>query len=286
MLELDGLKYLPCGSRPSGKRGGGVAILIDSTKLNIEKLQVNVPNNLEVLWTIVRPKELHQGSKFKEYIVCSLYSPPASRKNRKMLDHLISTTHALMARFPTAAVFLGGDINSLPLAPLLQALPRFKQTVAHNTYKNKIIDVILMNCSELYAVPVVTAPLLPDDARHAAPSDHRVPVARPLAACTVQSYSNVYTEKICRPLPESSVRLFMQWIHTEQWDSVPEHGSSTEQVTAYEQLVMEKVEHFFPEKKIRVTAKDQEFITAELKHLIGRKRGSGRLGEEVRDILH
>ena len=65
MLELDGLKYLSCGSRPSGKRGGGVAILIDSTRLNIEKLQIHVPNNLEVLWTIVRPKELHQGSKFK-----------------------------------------------------------------------------------------------------------------------------------------------------------------------------------------------------------------------------
>ena len=76
-LELDGLKYLSCGSRPSGKRGGGVAILVDSTKLNIEKLQIHVPNNLEVLWTIVRPKELNQGSKFKEYIVFSFYSPPS-----------------------------------------------------------------------------------------------------------------------------------------------------------------------------------------------------------------
>ena len=75
-----------------------------------------------------------------------------------------------------AAVVLGGDINSLPLAPLLQALPRFVQTVAHNTHKNKILDVILMNCSQYYAVPVVTAPLLPDDSRHGSPSDHSVPV--------------------------------------------------------------------------------------------------------------
>ena len=104
---MDGLKYISGGSRPSGKRRGGVAILIDSTKLNIEKLQVHVPNNLEVLWAIVRPKELPPGSKFKEYVVCSFYSPPSSRKNRKLLDHLISTMHALMARFPKAAFFLG-----------------------------------------------------------------------------------------------------------------------------------------------------------------------------------
>ena len=96
--------------------------MVDTTKVTMEKLDVHVPNNLEVQWAIVRPKVVAPHAKFKEYIVCSLYSPPASRKNRKMLDHLIATTHALMARYPAAAVFLGGDVNSLPLAPLIQDL--------------------------------------------------------------------------------------------------------------------------------------------------------------------
>ena len=99
-----------------------------------------------------------------------------------------------------------------------------------------------------------------------------MPVARPLAVSGVQSYSNVYTEKTCRPLPDSAVRHFMQWIHTEQWESVPEGGSTTEQVAAYEKLVMEKVDQLFPEKKIRVTGKDKEFITAELKTLDRKKK--------------
>ena len=64
----------------------------------------------------------------------------------------------------------------------------------------------------------------------------------------------------------------MQWIHTEQWESVPEGGSTTEQVAAYEKLVMEKVDQIFPEKKIRVTGKDKEFITAELKTLDRKKK--------------
>jgi hypothetical protein len=271
MLELEGLKYISCGSRPSGKRGGGAAILVDTRKYSIENIELNVPHNLEVQWAIVRPKQLSQSTKFKEYIVCSLYSPPASKKNKKLLDHLISTTHALMARFPGAAVYMGGDRNDLPLAPLLRALPRFVQTVAHNTHGNKIIDVLLMNCSSYYAVPEISAPLLPDDCRVAKPSDHKVPIARPLALST-RPQCNIYKTKTCRPLPDSAVRTFMRWIHTEQWDSVPTDGSTTAQVAAYEKIVEEKVEQLFPEKTIRITNKDKDFITAELKTLDRKKK--------------
>ena len=59
---------------------------------------------------------------------------PASRKNKKLLDHLTSCTHALMAKFPWAAVILAGVKNDLPLASLLL------QSVAQNTHKDKIID--------------------------------------------------------------------------------------------------------------------------------------------------
>ena len=35
MLQLEGLKYISCGSRPSGKRGGGAAILLDTRKYSM-----------------------------------------------------------------------------------------------------------------------------------------------------------------------------------------------------------------------------------------------------------
>ena len=175
-----------------------------------------------------------------------------------------------MARFPSAAFYIGGDKNSLPLAPLLQALPKFAQIVAHCTHGQKIIDVLLVSCSDMYAVPVVTPPVLPDDPRHGAPSDHGVPVARPLATAEV-AVSNVYTVKVNRPLPDSSVGLFMQWIHAEKWGAIPSSGSPTEMVAAFEALVQAKVEELFPEKRIRITKKDKEFITAELK-TIDRKK--------------
>ena len=78
MMEMRGLKYISCGARPSGKRGGGAAIIVDTTKFSLERLDVQVPNNLEVQWGLVRPKEILQSTKFKESIFCSFYSPPAS----------------------------------------------------------------------------------------------------------------------------------------------------------------------------------------------------------------
>ena len=67
----------------------------------------------------------------------------------------------------------GADKNSL-----LQALPRFKQIVTQPTHGNKTIDVIIMNCADLYAVPQVGTPVLPDDP-HQAPS-------RPTGRCRSQ----------------------------------------------------------------------------------------------------
>ena len=88
VLQMDELKYISCGSRSSGNRGGGAAILIDTRKYSIENLDINIPHNLEVQWTIVRPKELSQNSKFKEYIVCSFYSPRQQEEEAAGLPHL------------------------------------------------------------------------------------------------------------------------------------------------------------------------------------------------------
>ena len=90
MLEIDGLKYLS-KSRPSTKRGGGVALITNLKKFSIEKLDVCIPNNLEVIWGLLKPKHPPAGSEYKNIIVCCFYSPPNSRKNSKLGDHLVGT---------------------------------------------------------------------------------------------------------------------------------------------------------------------------------------------------
>ena len=100
-----------------------------------------------------------------------------------------------MTKFLGAAVFLAGDKNELPLPSLLLGLPNFVQSVAHPTHKDKIIDVIVTNCGQYYTVPEVTSTILLDNPRHAAPSDHMVLVARPVARSACPQ-SNSYSKAI------------------------------------------------------------------------------------------
>ena len=69
---LEGLKYI---STPrTQKRGGGAAIVVNMRSFTLEKIQVIIPHQLEVVWGLVRPKKF--SSRIKEVIVGAFYSPP------------------------------------------------------------------------------------------------------------------------------------------------------------------------------------------------------------------
>ena len=66
MLEISGLKYIST-ARPPNKNGvsyGGAAIVVNLKKFTCEKLKVNTPSNLEVVWGLLRPK--NPSAKFKQ----------------------------------------------------------------------------------------------------------------------------------------------------------------------------------------------------------------------------
>ena len=69
MMELDGLKYLS-KSRPSSKKGGGAAIVINVEKFSIERLDIVIPSNLEVIWGLLKPNS-DMPCRFKKIITCS-----------------------------------------------------------------------------------------------------------------------------------------------------------------------------------------------------------------------
>ena len=93
------------------------------------------------------------------------------------------------------------------------ALPKCKQIVTKCTYKNKKIhDVILTNMSYLYAVPYVCPAVQVDVPGQGVPSDHDMAVAVPLAGAGAGAVTREYTTRTSRPMPESRVREFGQWI--------------------------------------------------------------------------
>ena len=155
----------------------------------------------------------------REIIVVTFYSPPKSKSKTKLLDHIISTCHALLTKHPRAGIVIGGERNEMNISPLLTAMPRLKQILTKATCNGKILDVLLTNLHEFYSVPMIVPPVPADNPSQGKPSDHSVPLARPHTT-TGNERTNDYKTRVTRPMPDSSIRQFAQWIINEDWDCV------------------------------------------------------------------
>ena len=109
-----------------------------------------------------------------------------------------------------------------------------------------------------------------DDPSKAKASDHSVPVCIPHTDRYTAPSRNYKIIKY-RPLPESSIRKFGEWLVTEGWNCIHDGMSATEQSVVFEQLVNKKLNQFCPEKEVRLSSQDKVFITSELK-LIKRQK--------------
>ena len=263
MFQMDGLKYI---STPRlTKRGGGAAIIVNLRNFSLEKMSIHIPDNLEVVWGLVRPKK--ESASIREIIVAAIYSPPHSKKNNLLLDHLLSTTHYLLSKYPRAGLVIGGDKNDLKISTLLSGIPRLRQIVTKYTHGRKILDVIMTNMSPLYGVPEIVQAVPPNNPLVGVASDHSTVVATPLAQDSV-GRSRDYITRTYRPLPQSGVLEFGQWICTEDWRSITDMENPTQQVQEFENIVMSKLDSIFPQKSVRINPNvDKPFYTADLKKL-------------------
>ena len=144
LLEMNGLKYIST-ARPGG--WGGAALIANQEKFSLEKLNVVIPHNLEIIWGLLRPKS--EDAYFKKIIVCSYYSPPNSRKNAKLTDHIVSTLHMLRTQYPDAPIMIGADKNSMDIKPILNCGLRLRQVVDLPTRNGKILDIIILDIPQL-----------------------------------------------------------------------------------------------------------------------------------------
>ena len=140
MLEMNGLKYIST-IRPTG--WGGAAILVNQERFALEKLNISVPHNLEVIWGLLKVKA--DNAYYKKIIVCSFYSPPKSRKNSKLCDHLVTTLHMLRTEYPDCPMILGADKNDMDIRPLLNCGLKLRQINDLPTRQGKILDILLLH---------------------------------------------------------------------------------------------------------------------------------------------
>ena len=93
MLEMKDIKFIST-PRPGVQRGGGAAIAVRLEKFSISKLNISIPRSVEVVWGLLKPKVV--SGKIGVIIACCFYSPPRSKKNGALIDHITVTLQSLL----------------------------------------------------------------------------------------------------------------------------------------------------------------------------------------------
>ena len=278
MLELQGVKYVST-PRPGVRRGGGTALACKEERFHISKLNIQIPRPLEACFALVKPK--NPTGKTNKFICCSFYAPPKSKFNNKLAEFLAATLGTLRTQHPGARVILGGDINNMKLG-LLQALdPTLKQIVRGVTNKNqdKTLDVILMDCQDLYQQPAILPPMCVDEGKTGKDSDHNGVEALPRSNLEREG-GDLRQRLVVQPFPESGLLRFGSQLMEEDWSKLESIQSTTEMVEVFEARSKELVDKQFPLKTVWVGPQDLPYFTEELRKLKRRRQRAYRKGRK------
>ena len=138
---------------------------------------------------------------------------------------------------------------------------------------------MITNLHQFYTIPEVISPLVPDDPSSASPSDHSIAVAAPLCA-NPKARINEYKSKTTRPMPDSQVRIFGQWIIQKDWITLDQLSTPSEQADVFQNSLMAKLDAVLPLKSVKISGKDKKWIDANLKELDRKKKREWQKNEK------
>ena len=264
LLEMKGLHYIST-PRPGQKRGGGAALVVNTEDFILSKLNIFIPHNLEVVWGLLRPKEI--TGKITKIILCSFYCPPRSTRKSALIEHMTITLQSLRTTFPKAGVIVSGDRNDLSIAKLQGIDPALSQTVLKGTRGQNILTVILTDLHLFYEEPQIVSPIDVDDpTKPGVPSDHNGVVMSPCTVISIPVRRQKYVRTV-RPITTSAINNIGQVLVEEEWKFMDPDLNPTELTELFEFYTTGILDIFCPQKKIFSRPGQKPFITEDMKML-------------------
>ena len=242
------------------RRGGGVAVYCHNT-LRPTQLSTDIPDGVEAVWVRASPSKAPRGA--ASIIYCVLYSPPRNPSQQQLLQHLIHTSDEMRTKYPSAKLVICGDFNDIDTKDLQQHL-HLNQVVDFPTHGHKTLDLILTDLGDLYLPPVP----LPGFGR----SNHITALWSP--APSINQQAEKATVKTFRPITDSGVRGFGQWITHHPWTEVTEAEDVEDKWNNYHRVTTQAFHRFFPEKSVQLHPKDAPWITARIKRLMKQRNNA------------
>ena len=134
-----------------------------------------------------------------------------------------------------------------------------------------MLDPIITTLGSWYQTPVIHPPLDPDPDSNGSPSDHFIPVMKPVDIINNKPARTV-REVIVRPLPKSGLDKFRIWIQEQDWAQILKAEGADTKAEILHNLVIRKLDELCPEKTRRIASDDRPWYTEQLKRLDRKRR--------------
>ena len=243
-------------SRPRVARPhGGVAIYARES-LHPQAMDINIPEHLEIVWVRMRPNFLPRM--ISGLYCAAIYSPPGDSYGDALIDHLQQTVDQITTEHPDAGIVIAGDMNRLDIAQLTTG--GFKQVVKESTRQRAVLDKIITNISDHYQKPNILPPV--------GHSDHNTVHWQPVTTSRMQNDIKI---TCVRPIPDSALREFGQWIVQHDWMEVQNVQDVQTKCDSMYGTLNKQIDRHFPSRCVKLHCRDKPWITSQIKSLI-RKR--------------
>ena len=244
--------------------GGSCAIICNERRFKFKILNIQVPTGVEACWALLKP--INKSDLIENIAAASIYVSPNSVYKTATINHIIETIHLLRSQFDNKINYIiGGDINHLKVDRILDSYGALRQIITTATRKSAILDCIITDLHTLYQMPRCLPPLQVDSDKDGSDSDHNIILLPPITSEHISRHGK--RTVITRPLPDSAVNKFSQFICTHSWEEVIGERDIDKKVNNFHNTLRSKLDEFFPERKVLVSYMDKKWITPQLKNL-------------------
>lgn len=112
------------------RRGGGVAVYVDQTISSRQLSECPVPDELECVWVMTRPRRLPRP--LSCIVVCGVYLPPDSPHRDTFAGHVLAVTDNMRTKYPDCGFAILGDFNRTDVSDICRG-GLLSQVVKDNT---------------------------------------------------------------------------------------------------------------------------------------------------------
>ena len=247
----------------NSKRGGGVAIVYDSTKINMKELKIE-RNKYEL--TAATGKQFNGGR-----IICmyAVYVPPKMRVEtfNEMMEVIVDSISSVKIKHPDAVIIIGGDMNRRDFTSLCGAFPDIQTATTAPTRGANCLDLLATNIQDSEIGNNVFPPLETEDGLKK--SDHNIVVSSYALGLKKQTSWIKYQ---AREKTDKGRNLFARLLVEQDWHSIYCATTSSETAAALDAILLELMDKCFPLRTYRVKSDNPPWMTHGILQMIDKRK--------------